>query len=442
MHQPILMMLFRIGCFIVFCLAVGGVGNAQAQPPEMGLMALGNRMAELELMLESAAIPERDAAEQEILKLGIAALDFLPPVTQSTTTDMRDRLARIRKALELQVVTAITQPSRVTITGDLNLQDTLLQIIKQTGNNVEMKAEFADEAKKFTRNWQSLPFWEAIDVLESEYGLCLDRYGSAPGRINLVPRAVLTPVQLAKRETPIVAYTNTLRLEVTRLEVSKNFVSPEASGTLMDLTIRWEPRLQPIAFDIKYSSLKLIDEFDVEVAVANPDRVFSMMVQPEIPEIEGRFQFPLLERQIESIKTLSGVVEAVLTGRMESFEFERMDTANGPIALQKADATVTLESRAKVDDLQALRLVLSYAEENNALESHRSWAFRNPVYLVTTQGEKIEPIGFETFQQSNQSLGIQYLFVEIPEGAKLIYQTPAAIVKLAVPFEFKNIILP
>lgn len=423
-----------------------------AQPPQQdvppqtavpqGVMALGNRLAELELQLESPSIPERDAAEKEILSLGVATLDFLPPVTNSTSPDLRERLTRIRKTLEVQVVTAITQPSLVDLRGELDIPAALEQMAKQSGNLLELREGFDPGSKKVSTNWGALPFWENLDRLQSEFALDIDRYGGAPGKLTLTNRLATPPVAGIKPVPAIVTYSNTLRLEVTRLEVARSFLSPELSGTMLDMSIRWEPRLKPIAFDLKYSSLKIVDEFDVEVAVENPERVFSAMVQPEIPEVECRLRLPIMERQIETIKSFSGVVETVLAGRMETFEFT--DIANLPenTSLQKADATVTFAGRSQVDDLQTLRFALSFSEENNALESHRSWAFRNPVMLKTPQGKFIEPIGFETYQQTNESLGIQYLFIEIPEGSTLVYQTPAAIVKVNIPFTFLGIPLP
>ncbi len=407
-----------------------------------GVMALGNRMAELELQLESASIPDRDAAEKEILSFGIAALDFLPAISNSTSPDMRERLSRIRQLLEVQLVTAITQPSLVDLRGELDIHKALEQIVKQSGNQVELLEGLDIGDRKVSTDWGALPFWESMDRLQNQFEMDIDRYGGGPGKLTLTHRISPQPVAGIRTVPAIVTYSNTLRMEITRLEVARNFLSPEHSGTLLDMSIRWEPRLSPIAFDLKYSSLKVIDEFDVEVAVENPERVFSAMVQPEIPEVECRLRLPIMERQIETIKSFSGTIETILAGRMETFEFKDITKLPENTALQKADATVTFEGRGKIDDLQTVRLALSFSQENKALESHRSWAFRNPVVLKTPGGELIEPIGFETYQQTNESLGIQYLFIEIPEGSTLVYQTPAAIVKVEIPFKFLGIPLP
>ncbi|MFM7116982.1 MAG: hypothetical protein ACKO0N_10140, partial [Planctomycetota bacterium] len=88
------------------------------------------------------------------------------------------------------------------------------------------------------------------------------------------------------------------------------------------------------------------------------------------------------------------------------------------------------------------RIGLSFSEENNALESHQSWAYQNECYLETKDGRRIDAIGSETYQQENTRLGVMFLFPEYPADAKLIYRTPAAIVKVEIPFELKGIKLP
>ena len=89
-----------------------------------------------------------------------------------------------------------------------------------------------------------------------------------------------------------------------------------------------------------------------------------------------------------------------------------------------------------------MRLALD--EENEALQSHRGWAFQNVSYLVGADGEPIDNAGMETTRQTRNEVGVAYLF-DLPqgiEGLSWVYETPAAIVELPVEYELKDIELP
>jgi hypothetical protein len=90
-----------------------------------------------------------------------------------------------------------------------------------------------------------------------------------------------------------------------------------------------------------------------------------------------------------------------------------------------------------------MRLALD--EDNEALQSHRGWAFQNLSYLVDKNGEQIDNAGFETTRQTANEVGVAYLF-DLPEGGieglSWVYETPAAIVELPVEYEIKDIELP
>jgi hypothetical protein len=128
--------------------------------------------------------------------------------------------------------------------------------------------------------------------------------------------------------------------------------------------------------------------------------------------------------------------------RIERFVFKNIDTAQKGAWQERADARVTFEGIEKNEDLFGLRVILAFNESNNAMESHYGWVMENPLFLMTPDGEKIEPVGFETFQQDNTEVGMMYLFIEIPPGSTLHYETPAAVVTLDVPFSLKRIPLP
>ena len=62
-------------------------------------MELVEHVAFLQRELESPEIPKRDAAEKELIELGVRVLDYLEPVTEKTPSDAVARIGNVRKVL-------------------------------------------------------------------------------------------------------------------------------------------------------------------------------------------------------------------------------------------------------------------------------------------------------------------------------------------------------
>ena len=82
----------------------------------------------------------------------------------------------------------------------------------------------------------------------------------------------------------------------------------------------------------------------------------------------------------------------------------------------------------------------------NALQSHRGWIYDNECYLLDKAGNKIENAGLEATSTGPNEVGLDFKFDlgedTSPKGYKFIYKTPAAIVRIPIEFEMKNIELP
>ena len=95
-------------------------GSLFAQQDEMELI---NQITELQEKLESQKVSERDDAEKQLLEIGVKVLDYLEPIDDKTTTDKRERMARIRKTLETEAVKEISNATRVTLTGEMTVEE-------------------------------------------------------------------------------------------------------------------------------------------------------------------------------------------------------------------------------------------------------------------------------------------------------------------------------
>ena len=422
----------------LFVATISPAGWLVAQDDEMETI---NRIVVLQKQLESGKISERDAAQKELIAIGPLALDYLDPPTDDTTTDARERLAKIRKVLETKAAESIANASKLTLVGEMTVQTALETIEKKTGNKVV--CEFPQILERTVKlSSEDVEFWKVMEELLSKTGLIVDAYGGEANQIKLIPAQSQNPQAPAdKREVPT-AYAKIFQLQASSVVSSMNLSSPEQSYTDLSLRVRWEPRLRPISVDMPMSSVKVEDEFGDEVKISQPDRVVYGMVQPELPEVEFNLRLPRIDRQIEQLESITARIDAVLPGRVESFRFKNLSEQKKGRKIQKGGATVTYGGIRKNEDLWSIIVSLSFEEENNALESHQGWVFQNPVYLQNDKGEKEESIGSETMQQDNSMVTIKYFFLKEPKNRTLVYKTPSAIVKMPVDIKLVKIPMP
>ena len=123
---------------ILICL-VSLTANAAAQDSDdepVDEMKIAIKAAELQQQLADISIEKRDAAEAELIKLGVKALNYLNPVTDDSPPDTVERLGRIRKALETIIVEAAAKPTQITLKGNFSVKEAIEKIAKQSGNKV------------------------------------------------------------------------------------------------------------------------------------------------------------------------------------------------------------------------------------------------------------------------------------------------------------------
>lgn len=399
-------------------------------------LALIESVAVLQSQLDSDSEAEQDKAEQKLIGMGVEILDYLRPTDENSTSDYRQRLAKIRKSLEKESVNAVAQASKVSINGTFELEDVFKRIKNQTGN--ELAIADGVETEEVSLQLEKAEFWAALNELKSAANLEIDRYGSEkPNQLKLVPKLDGTK----KKEAPS-CFAKIFQAEVQRVDSSVNLDDERLDYTSVNLLIRWEPRLTPISVDIPLADVKILDEFGESVPVRTPDRVLYGTVQPEIPEVEFSLQFPRVDRQVENLKSLAAKIVAVIPGRAEQFRFENVGKLKVGHKLSKAGALVTYGGIQKNEELYGVKVSLSFDEENNALESHQGWVFNNEVYLQDRQGNREESLTMETFRQDNEMVTVQYYFLKEPGDRTLVYKTPATIIKLPVEIELKKIPLP
>ena len=427
----------------------------QIQKADLSDMELIERVAFLQRELEAAEIPKRDAAEKELLELGVRVLDYLEETTDKTPTDAVTRTNKIRKALETLAVASVTKASNVTLKGTMTIEEALKSLRSQTKNDVDVPEETPDVFLDLEIELESekVGFWQALNEIMEKGSLVIDPYAGGRGQLKLAPTreanfkaanpGVPVPPELKHQPSnaPRCA-SGIFDVSVTQVSASRNLANPAQDYCNIHMLVQWEPRVMPITIDMPAAKIKALDEFDQKVEIKNDVAVFSGLVQPEVSNLDFSIPIALVDRQIEVIKTLELTIDAVLPGRTEKFRFRKLGKLKDGASQTKAGATVTFGGINKNEDLFGVSVGLSFDEENNALESHQSWVYNNQVYLEDETGKRHEALAYEGVTQTNNMVEIRYYFEKHPKEMTLHYLSPAAIVQVPIKVTLKEIPLP
>ena len=130
--------------------------------------------------LDQPAVADRDAAEKGLLDLGPKILSLLPEPSPRASAETRERLARIRVALQRTRDEAFTKPTHVTLEGKFLLSEIIDELLDQTGNQVvDYREQFGQEADDFEIELaiKNLPFWQAMQTILDKVELAISPFG-------------------------------------------------------------------------------------------------------------------------------------------------------------------------------------------------------------------------------------------------------------------------
>lgn len=120
---------------------------------------------------------ERQDAEEKLMKLGPAILDYLPSPESQPDAGVRDALVRIRTKLQQIQAAKSVEASTVTLQGRLKLSQVLAEIQKQTGNKIADLPQAAVPDAEIPVHFAKTPFWTALDSVLDQAQLSIYSYG-------------------------------------------------------------------------------------------------------------------------------------------------------------------------------------------------------------------------------------------------------------------------
>lgn len=384
----------------------------------------------------------RLSAEEQLIKLGPAALDYLPTAESETDEEVRQALRRVRGKLQDDLAQASVNGSIVTLHGRMRLSQALAEIQKQTGNNLSPLPQPAGVPPidpEIKADFDKTPFWTALDQVLDQAQMSVYPYGQ-PGALQLVPCG---PLDLPRVGRATVV--GPLRIEPVRVNALRELRGTSPPIFHITLEVAWEPRLHPIAVKQRMADVKAVDSTGAALAVDNPES------EPETPlprhgssALELVVPMAMPATGAKEISSLKGTLRVMMLGKVEKFSFSNL--LKGKQQAKIAAATVAITDFRKRGDTWDVGVQLQFDSAGDALESHRNWALQNKAYLKGADGKPVEPDSMETTSRTPKELGMGYVFAldkdQSPEKMSFVYETPGLIATKEYSFELKGIKLP
>lgn len=422
-----------------------GADSASANPNAAGSPAAGAELAQtvqrLVRQLNDQQLAKREAAEKDLTALGPSALEFLPQVTPRTPAEVKDRLGRIRRALENAAVALATRPAIVSLEGTMTLDAALKSLQAQSGNRVvDFRGRFDQQETpiEVTMSAAKVTFWQALDALLDQARMTTYNYGGETSALTIIARSAEESDRQGKA-----VYAGQFRLEVVRLDASRDLRNPMNNSLQLALDIAWEPRLRPIAIAIPFRDLKIVADEGMPLDLDEDGGEPEVTPMANVSATEVIIPLKLPGRSVTKLRSIKGRMDVLAQSLVETFEFADLERLKES-EQKRAGVNVVFEQMRRNQDVFEVRMRVSYDAASNALESHRGWILDNPAYLIDPFGAMVENAGVEVTRQQPDEIGLSYKFVVDGglKGFRFIYKTAAALTKLPVEFELKDVELP
>lgn len=423
------------------------VAQVSAEPDSA---AIRLKVKRLERQLSAPLAAERQAAEDELIKLGPSILPLLPPVDAPMDAETRMRLTRIRRAL--QTVQSADPVDAVNVSLDLNnvlLSEAFKQLARVSGAQFVYDPPADQPEATITYQCDNLPFWQAVDGLLDRAELTLASY-EIGGQPVVVPRDESMEPRAASA-----SYVGPFRIAPIRVTASLDTDQARSGLLRVETEISWPPSAAPIFLKQRMASIEGMDDRGEKITASDPAGVYEISTDGRSSRTAITLLLKRPERAAKELTQLAGTLESAFPGRVETFRFDDLTavastSSNAPIAgdagprLRIADVTVTVERVRRLDDGLEIRVAARFDNSGAALESYRGWMFRNEASLVTADDEKLQPTDTTVYRQTPEEIGVSYRFKtgEALERLRLEYRSPASIVMRDYRWQLKSIELP
>lgn len=444
---------FMLGAFSLFL--VPGLGLADATVDEASVRRWVAR-------LDADRKADRQRAEEELLRLGPAALKWLPEPESFGSRATAEAIRRVRAKFERRKAEESIEGTRLSVGTSQSLSEMLMRLTKETGNAVT----FDELPKELLLKPIALPeqptFWDVIESAAKQHDLSWSFVGS-PARLRLFP--MISSEQAGSPQMALaVSQAKAFRLALR--SIRERTVVGEDAGPLvrLELDVMSEPRLRPLflkcaAAEVTVSGKQIPTKDEQRWLPYSPD------AKLELTFGQGRRQMslPLDFRHPDgnwSSLSVSGKLHVETAAGEEPLEFPAGVEARG-VSRRRGGVTVKVLrwetiGPAKDNTLEVTALV-TYDTVGPAFESHRSWMLFNVAGLVragmiptgkaSSSAEQfdanlLKPTSTESDVQPDGNIAVTYRFEKLPLPAseyRFRYVAPTLILDVPLEFEFRDV---
>ena len=425
------------------CVLVGIalIALLHAAPVQADDLLLRDAVAGLVQKLDAADPADRDEAEKALIKLGHAALEYLPKEDdRDLSAEQTLRLGRIIPLLWESKAHASVEGSKVLIEQKTMLLSDFLTLFQtKTGNTFvdlrpDLKQKTTDPEVQLSLGEQ--PFWATLDKAMADAGFVL--YPNQPGR-------AIGFAQGATVASPVY-YSGAFRFRLDRVIARRDFgVANEVPSCQFDMTLQVEPRLHPIQIQLVGETCRAKGSDGSDLAYLGPQRAFMTFEDESIQlTIPLRFQSP--PRSVSSVRELKGSLDVLLPSQKAKLQFDDLAKAKD-VTKNEAGLVVTLrEFDTSEEGVWAARLIVERKTAERETESHLQTEMKNELFLQASDGRRvIQDGGMNAQDLGDGRIEYEYLFVDVPgtvHDYKLVAEIPAGLVRASIPFEFTDVHLP
>ncbi|MBL8852997.1 MAG: hypothetical protein JNK57_03395 [Planctomycetaceae bacterium] len=394
---------------------------------------LQRRVRLLLRQLNADELGQRDQAERDLLAIGSKLLDYLPPELESQSAELKERLTRVRVALETRTAAEVTKPLAIDLQGEFDLPQ-LLEIVRQQTNNTTVAA-IADE-RRLSVDWKGVSYWAAMDEVMDRLQLTFDADQSQG--------VMLSPaVDRASRRTSA-SYHGAFRVSPTRLQYSRDLTSSLPPQLQFALQLEWEPKLRVIRLDLPLDSVEILNPADpaVKQVVGGEGERVGFGVTNEKSGARANFAWPNLDAWETKTVDVRGKFNLLVAGREETFRFENLKSGlENKQTIDKSGIKVQLEEVSYDEHLMLLKIGIQFSDAKQSLESHLGWIYQNQIEIRDREGQSHAYLTIESGGRREQGLSLVYIFDRFDdlEGLQLIYRSPGILMESEVPFHLKDI---
>ena len=404
---------------------------------------------------------ERDEAKKELLKLGPAALKWLPEPESLGRGATVEAIRYVRAKLERQKAEESVDATRLTGAGSPSVGETLLRLTKETGNVVVIDDLPKELLSKPIELSERPTFWDVIEATSKQHELSWSFVGS-PARLRLFPMTAT-----ANDESPraVLAATRSKAFRVALKSIRERTVVGENSGPLvrLELDMMSEPRLRPLFLkcsvaEIAVSGTRKPTKEKQLWQAYSPDAKLELTFGQGHRQMSVPLDFRRPEGEWSSL-SVSGKLHIETAAGEEPLQFPPGAEARN-VSRRRGGVTVKVlrwESGGAKDNGLEVTALVTYDTGGPAFESHRSWMLFNVAGLVragmmptekpvsvSAMGDVslLKPTNIDSDVQPDGSIAVTYRFEKLPLPAseyRFRYVAPTLILDVPLEFELRDV---